>query len=137
MRIGAARECEPCAEQLLSSYFLIRKSSGKMRFILNLKLLNKFIDTEHFKMEDIRTVTRIVSQSYFLATLDLQDTYILLPMYQNSKKFLRFAWTKKIYEFQYLPFGFCTAPWIFTKIIKPVINHLRFQRWISVYLDDY
>ncbi|CAD6209052.1 GSCOCG00003700001-RA-CDS, partial [Cotesia congregata] len=54
--IGAIRECCYTDGQYVSSIFLIRKSSGKMRLILNLKKLNNFIDTKHFKLEDIRTV---------------------------------------------------------------------------------
>lgn len=109
-----------------------------MRFVLNLKPLNDFIDTKHFKMEDLRTITKILSHGSYMATIDLKDAYYLVPMHQNSKKFLRFMWEKKIFEFQCLPFGLCTAPWVFTKLMKPIASHFRSQGWMSVvYLDDW
>nr|CAH7748210.1 unnamed protein product [Callosobruchus chinensis] len=54
--IGAIKKVNTAPSQYLSSYFLADKSDGGKRFILNLKLLNKFLDPPHFKMEDFRTV---------------------------------------------------------------------------------
>lgn len=60
------------------------------------------------------------------------------PFKEKNRKYLRFLWQDQIYEFQCLPFGLCTAPWIFTKIMKPVTNYLRSRGWLSVvYLDDW
>ena len=40
-------------------------------------------------------------------------------------------------QFTCLPFGLCTSPYIFTKIMKPVMGLLRAQHFSSViYLDD-
>ncbi|XP_043499927.1 uncharacterized protein LOC122522709 [Polistes fuscatus] len=104
LSIGAVQECVEEDGQFLSSIFLVPQKNGKMRFILNLKNLNKFIETIHFKMEDFRTI----------------------------------YWQGHLYEFICLPFGLSTAPWVFTKIMKPVISHLRLLGWLSVvYLDDW
>lgn len=137
-KVGAIKKCKPCSEQFLSAYFLVPKSNGKARFVLNLKPLNKFIKTDHFKMEDIKTVRKIISQGSYMATLDIRDAYFLIPIHKGSRKFLRFMWEEEIFEFQCLPFGLCSAPWLFTKIMKPVASYLRSRGWMSVvYLDDW
>lgn len=42
------------------------------------------------------------------------------------------------YEFTALPFGLSTAPFIFTKILQPVVAYLRRKGFQSVvYLDDF
>lgn len=81
--LGAIRPCPDCANQFLSSYFLVKKPNGKYRFVLNLKELNKFIIADHFKLEDIRTATKIVSEGWFMASLDLQDAFFF---YSYSQK---------------------------------------------------
>ncbi|XP_011883838.1 PREDICTED: uncharacterized protein LOC105570987 [Vollenhovia emeryi] len=44
----------------------------------------------------------------------------------------------KLYEFVALPFGLSTAPYIFTKILKPVAAFLRGKGFLSIiYLDDF
>jgi len=124
--------------QFLSSYFVIKKASGGWRFILNLKQLNKFIVAPHFKMENWKTVVSLLSPGDFLATLDLEDAYLLLPIHQNDRKFLRFRFRGQLFEFRVLPFGLALAPFIFTKILKPVLYSLREGGFFSVnYLDDF
>lgn len=136
--IGAIKKCSPCAGQFLSSYFLVDRSNGSTRFVLNLKKLNKFITTDHFKMEDIRTAIKLLSKDSFLASIDLRDAFNLISIQVNNRKFLRFSWKGQLFEFTCLPFGLCTAPWVFTKLLKPVANLLRKSGHMSVvYLDDW
>lgn len=135
---GAISECSPSEGQFLSSIFLIPKSNGKMRFILNLKSLNKFIDTQHFKLEDLRTALKLISNDCYMAKLDLQDAYFMIKIHPETKKYLRFQWEGCLYEFNVLPFGLNTAPFLFTKIMKPVVRLLRCAGQMStVYLDDF
>lgn len=138
VHLGAVITCMHCQGQFFSSYFLVKKSNGNMRFVLNLKPLNRFMQTDHFKMEDIRTATKLISHGSYMATLELQDAYFLVPVHKSSRKYLRFLWQNTMYEFQCLLFGLCTAPWVFTKIVKPVATYLRSRGWRSVvYLDDW
>lgn len=112
------------------------KPNGGSRFILNLKQLNKFINTEHFKLEDIRTATRLMTPGCYMSTIDLRD-YFLLPIHPSHRKYLRFYWKDFFFEFTVFPFGLNTGPYVFTKLLKPVMQHLRSRGFVSViYLDD-
>lgn len=134
---GAVSLCQPCAGQYISSIFLVPKPNGKQRFILNLKQLNKFIPTKHFKLEDLRTALKLLSNNCFMSTIDLKDAYFLISIHPNSKKYLRFQFNGNLYEFNVLPFGLNTAPYIFTKILKPIAKLLRSLGYLSTfYLDD-
>lgn len=135
---SAIRECQPCENQFISSYFLTPKPDGSFRFILNLKKLNKFIDTQHFKMEDMRSVLKLLRKDAFMATLDLEDAYLLVPIHADSTKYLRFVFNNILYEFIVLPFGLCVSPYVYTKVVKPVVKYLRVRGFIIiVYLDDW
>lgn len=78
-----------------------------------------------------------------MATLDLKDAYFLVSINKNDRKMLRFQWNSdmwpnQLFEFNVLPFGLCTAPYVFTKLLKPVLQHLRTAGHLSVaYLDDF
>ena len=135
---GAIKAVSFLQDQFLSPYFLVDKPSGGKRFILNLKSLNNYIVCEHFKMEDLKTVSYLVSPGCFMASIDLEEAYFLVPIHPLSKKLLRFSFDNQIYEFQVLPFGLATAPLVFTKIMKPIVSYLREKGFLSViYLDDF
>lgn len=134
---GAIRECTSENNQFLSSFFLRPKPDGTNRFILNLKKLNEFLEPIHFKLEDARTSMKLIQKNCFMATIDIKDAYYLIPIAESNRKYLRFSFADKIYEFLCLPFGLSTAPFVFTKIMKAVIKNLRHLGYSSViYLDD-
>lgn len=135
---GAIRRCSPCADQFVSNVFLTPKPDGTYRMILNLKNLNKFITCPHFKMENYRTVSNLITKNAFLAKIDLKDAYFLIPIHPDYTKFLRFSFQNQLYEYTVLPFGLNTSPFVFTKILKPVISFLRSLGFLSViYIDDF
>lgn len=88
-------------------------------------------------MQDLRTTLKLILPDHFMASIDLQDAYFLIPIDESSRKYLRFQFQDNIFEFTVLPFGLCTSPYVFTKLMKPVMSQLRSQGLISVdYLDD-
>lgn len=73
-----------------------------------------------------------------MATIDLKDAYFLVSVHKSFRKYLRFRFQGILYEFNCLPFGLNIAPRVFTKIMKPVLAHLRKLGFLSnVYLDDF
>ncbi|KIH57944.1 hypothetical protein ANCDUO_11859, partial [Ancylostoma duodenale] len=49
----------------------------------------------------------------------------------------KFSWRERFYVFEVLPFGFTSAPFIFTKVFKPLLA--RWRKWeinMCLYLDD-
>lgn len=69
---GAIVPVEPRSDQFLSPFFLVDKALGGKRFILNLRELNTYIDPPHFKLEDWRTVIRIMLPEFQMATIDIE-----------------------------------------------------------------
>lgn len=134
---NAIEECEDCEGQFVSSYFLTPKADGSSRFIINLRKLNEFIDTCRFKMEDIRSVKSLLTQGAYMCSIDLKDAYFLVPIHIKHRKYLRFKFKNKLFQFTCLPFGLSTSPYIYTKIMKPVMHKLRSMGILSViYIDD-
>ena len=79
----------------------------------------------------------MVAPDQWIASLDLKNTYIHVPIQSSHQKFLRFHWQGQTYQFQALPFGLSMAPWVFTKVLVLIIVYLRRQGiQIFVYMDD-
>ena len=117
--------------------FLVPKKDGGQRPDINLKSLNSFVDTPHFKMEGIHTLKSLVLEGDWLVKVDLKDAYFSVPISQKHRKFLCFQFEDKSYQFNCLPFGLASAPWVFTKTLKPVAalgRELGIR--MVVYIDD-
>ena len=120
-----------------STIFLIPKKDGKRRPVINLKVLNSFVVTTHFKMEGIQSVKELMVNSDWMTRIDLKDAYFAVPIHQEYQPFLRFVWANNTYQFTCLPFGLSTAPRTFTKLLKPVMAYLRSKGIRSVvFIDD-
>jgi len=88
-------------------------------------------------MEDIRSALVLLSQNDYMASIDLKDAYFLIPVHSEFRKFLRFRFNSKLYQFTCLPFRLCTSPYVTQKIMKPVMNKLRLLGILSIiYIDD-
>ena len=67
--------------------------------------------------------------------IDLQDAYFHVPIHPSSRKYLRFAFENKVYQFQVLPIGLNTAPQVFTRLGHTVTGYLH-RQGISVDLTQ-
>ena len=83
-------------------------------------------------------VPNVVQKDSFMAKVDLKDVYLTVPVATEFHCLLAFqSESKEFLQFQTLPFGLCTAPYVFSKITKPAVQFLR-QTGIHfiIYLDD-
>lgn len=92
-----------------SNLFTVPKPDGSVRPILDLKGLNKFLCVKHFRMESVQTVAAVLQSGEFLASIDLKDAYLHVPIFLHQK-FLRFFIEDQHYQPVALLFGLTTAP---------------------------
>ena len=124
-------------EGFYSTFFVVPKKGGTWRPILNLKPLNVLVRTRPFKMETLRSVIRAVEPGDWLASIDLKDAYLHVPIRQSHRRFLRFAFKGVSYQWLVLPFGLGPAPFVWTKVMAPIMAILHHKGiFISPYLDD-
>jgi hypothetical protein len=134
---GAIVQVEPEDGQFLGHIFLRPKRDGSMRPIFNLKQLNQWIEYKHFKMEGLFLLKSLLQRGDWMLKLDLKDAYFCVPVKKQHRKFLRFKWNDRLFEFQCLPFGLASAPRDFTKLMKPLTGLLRrIGVRMIIYLDD-
>lgn len=111
-----------------STLFLVPKKDRGQRPVINLKALKQFIQTHHFKMEGIHTLKNTIKLDDWLVKLDFKDGYFTILIQSSQRKYLRFTLHGKTYKFKCLPFGLSSAPWVFTKTLKPVVTLLQEMR---------
>jgi len=90
--------------------------SEKLRLVIDLRHVNKFLDFPKIKYEDLRTVRQHLGEDYFFTTFDLKSGYHHISVREEDKQ---------------------CACYAFTKLTKPLVKKWRKQAIrCTVYLDD-
>jgi hypothetical protein len=133
----AIEPVDPLSPGYYSTFFVVPKRDGGHRPILNLKPLNKFVVYKKFRMETAKSVLAYLRRGNWLASVDLTDAYLHVPILPSHRPYLRFGFQGRTYQFKVLPFGLTSAPRVFTQVLAPLVGILH--QWgiqFIPYLDD-
>jgi ribonuclease HI len=136
---GALEEVEnPKSPGFYSRIFVVPKTNGKWRPVIDLKSLNQCLHKKPFRMETGQSIRRSLQKGMWTYSVDLKDAYFQVPIHPSSRKYLRLCHKGIVYQFRALPFGLATAPWLFTKVFRQVAIMLRKKSvMLHQYLDDW
>ena len=105
--------------------------------IIDLSTLNKSVVETQVQVGN-HPIRPVVPQTGdWTVSLDLQDTYLQIPIHQESLTFLRFITKEGSFQFKVLPFGLTTPSQVVTRVMAPasVIVHYLNTR-LPCYLND-
>jgi hypothetical protein len=91
-----------------SRLLIVPKKTGGMRPVIDLSILHTCLVVLHFKMETNRSIRASILPGMWTTSLDLSDAYFHIPICHSYRRYLRFAWDNRVYQF-----GLSTAPLVF------------------------
>ena len=137
---GAIEHVDPLVEPrgFYSTYFLVPKKDGGIRPVLDLRGLNKFLKVLLFHMLTTAEVLRVVAPGEWFTLVALKDAYFHVPIVAHHRRFLRFAFQGRQFQFRVLPFGLSLSPRVFTRCVSAALAPLQAEGLkILPYLDDW
>lgn len=121
-----------------STYFLVPKKTGGFRPILDLRGLNRYMKVLPFHMLTTVDVLQSIADGDWFTSIDLTDAYFHVPIAPDHRRFLRFAYRGRHWQFRVLPFGLSLSPRVFTRCVKAALAPLQASGMkILPYLDDW
>ena len=134
----AVEVVDPSSSGFYGHLFTVPKASGGLRPVLDLSALNNYLFIPKFRMETPESVRQLVRQGDWAASLDLTDAYFHVLIHPSCRKWLRFVWEGRAFQFRVLPFGLNASPAVFTRVSRVVATLVR-RRGVRVamYLDDW
>ena len=122
---------------ICSPLSVVESNSGKLRLVVNLRYLNRYLWKQKFKYEDLRTAMLLFEKDDYMFSFDLKSGYHHVDIASAHQKFLGIEWGGAYFVFTVLPFGLSTACYVFTKLLRPLVRYWRASGIrIVVYLDD-
>lgn len=119
------------------------QSSGKKRLILDLRYPNSFLKNCKVRFEGVQEMLTTLTDYplNWMFSFDIKSGYHHIDIFPDDQQYLGFSWVRdgvvRYFKFTVLPFGLATGPYIFTKVMRPLVKHWRASACkIVVYLDD-
>ena len=105
---------------------------GKRWLILDLRVVNACLYKRKVKFDNHNKALDYFTLNDFMIKSDLKSSYHHLDIFPAHRKFLGFSWAfedgvLQFLQFNVLPFGLSTAPYIFTKLLRPLVKLWRGQ----------
>ena len=85
-----------------------------------------------------KSLVRTIRPGDWFTSIDLKDAFFHIPIYPPHRKFLRFGFQGKVYEYTVLPFGMSLSPRVFVRCTEAALAPLRQQGLrVASYIDDW
>lgn len=120
----------------LNPVVLSRKKFGKLRFCVDLRLVNDLVDFNRFELPLIqRTIQSLRDQKYF-SILDLEDGYLQVNLSEKDREKTTFLnGYGRLMQFKRMPQGYKNAPSVFQRGMSIVLKEFIPSKCIC-YIDD-
>ena len=125
---------QPSTSPWSSPVHLVKKKTGKWRFTIDYRLVNKRTKPVFFPLPNLHNFTANIDGCIVFSALDLKNAFWQLPVRVSDRKFTGFCTPRGNFEFLSMPFGLTFANSSFQHFINNVLRNLFnccFQ-----YIDD-
>ncbi|KAK8761932.1 hypothetical protein V5799_026804 [Amblyomma americanum] len=114
---------------------LVRKKDGALRFCVDYRRLNNITKKDVYPLRRIDdTLDHLCNAKYF-SSMDLNSSYLKIEVDEIDREKTAFITPDGLFEFKVMPFGLCSAPATFQRVMNTVLAGLKWQICL-VYLDD-
>lgn len=129
---------EEIDRQLVIVNGFVVTAAGKKRFVLDCRVPNDYIDPRRFKYESLAELAAQLRPGDRLIKWDVRDAYHHLLLREEDRQYFAFQVFGRTFQSLTMPFGLRVAPYLWTKVCRPVVQRLRaLGSRVIVYVDDF
>lgn len=126
---------QPSKSPWSSPVVLVKKKDGTLRFCVDYRKLNDITKKDVYPLPRIDDSLDRLRNAKFFSSIDLKSGYWQIEVDERDREKTAFVTPDGLYEFKVLPFGLCSAPATFQRMMDTVLAGLKWQTCL-VYLDD-
>ena len=123
---------EPTCLDYVAPAFVVVQSSGKRRVVVDFDKLNKETLKSAFRYETLKSLRHLAKRGDWAISFDLEDGFHAIPIHPDDRKYFTFSIGGKVFQFAALPFGWTLSPFVFTKVMRPVVRFFRSHNGVGL-----
>lgn len=121
------------ASPWISNLVIGKKKSGGLRVCVDLRAVNKAVIPDKYPLPTAEELTSQFYGSKVFSKLDLRQGYLQVPLHPDSRNLTAFVTHAGVFRYTRVPFGLCSAPSCFQKIMSTVFPGIP---GVVIFLDD-
>lgn len=126
---------QPSTSPWASPVVLVEKKDKTLRFCVDYRKLNSVTKRDVYPLPRIDDALDRLRNARYFSSLDLKSGYWQIEVDERDREKTAFVTPDGLFEFKVLPFGLCSAPATFQRMMDTVLAGLKWQSCL-VYLDD-
>ncbi|KAK3102810.1 hypothetical protein FSP39_014067 [Pinctada imbricata] len=126
---------EPSTSPWASNIVLVKKKDGATRICIDYRRLNAVTVKDAYPLPRIDEFLDQLAGNAWFSTLDLFTGYWQVEVEENDRPKTAFTTRKGLFQFCQMPFGLCSAPATFQRLMETVLAGKQWKICL-VYLDD-
>ncbi len=126
---------EPSDSPWASPIVLVKKKCGGWRFCVDYRKLNQVTQKDAYPLPRIEDTLDVLADMRLFSTLDLKSGYWQVELDPADKPKTAFAVDRGLWQFTVMPFGLCSSPATFERLMDRVLAGLPLTTAL-VYIDD-
>lgn len=126
---------EPSCSSYASPAFLVPKSNGKSRMVIDYRKLNQRLDIESVPLPDLHSAFDWFGKAKYFSVYDLNQAYHQIPLKKESRHLTSFCVPWNLYQFKRVPMGIAVGAQTLTRLLDSIFHDVKFV-YVFNYLDD-
>jgi hypothetical protein len=102
---------------------------GKFRLIINMSYVNEHVVTNKFKLEGLSDLADLAEKGEYAVSFDLTSRYYHVELHPRTRTYTGIYRKGEYCQYNYLPFGLKSAPWVFeggsSKVMRELVRYWR------------
>uniref|UniRef100_A0A1Y1MVB1 RNA-directed DNA polymerase n=1 Tax=Photinus pyralis TaxID=7054 RepID=A0A1Y1MVB1_PHOPY len=125
---------ERASTNVINPLVIVKKKNGTLRLCLDARELNRRTVPQLESPQKIEALLGKIGKNKIFTKLDLQNSFWLIPLEENSRKFTGFSVDGATFQFKVVPFGLASSCAALVRAMQQILD--QYDTFCLHYVDD-